>query len=32
MDCQIQFVDIDAIDEVIIKKECLERCRKKCQK
>jgi hypothetical protein len=28
----IKFVDINAINEVILKKECLERCRKKCQK
>ena len=28
----IKFVDIDSIDEVIIKKECLERCYQRYQK
>lgn len=32
-DCDnIKFVDIDSIDEVIIKKECLEQCRQKYNK
>jgi hypothetical protein len=28
----IKFVDIKAINEVILKRECLESCLKKCQK